>query len=296
MKFGRWTVLHFDKETTSEKHKQYWICECSCEKHTIKSVLGSSLVNGKSKSCGCLQKKYNTLSLANKQFGNWKVLCRDETNLNKGVYWLCECQCEKHPIKSIRVDHLVKEEDVSCGCLKELNKRRKKNKYDLISKNYGIGFTNNTNKKFYFDKEDYSKIENFVWNEDVSGYIMSGVNINGLITTVKLHRLIMGVTDSDIHVDHIKHKLYDCRKSQLRIVTPHQNSLNRGLNSNNTSGVTGVYFHTKDNKWVAGISYKKVKYTKEFNTFEEAVEQRKRWEREFFKEYSYDASMQLVIN
>lgn len=52
-KFGRWTVLRFDEN--NKKHETHWICECECG--SIRSVPSKNLRNGKSKSCGCLQKE-----------------------------------------------------------------------------------------------------------------------------------------------------------------------------------------------------------------------------------------------
>lgn len=54
-RFGRWAVRSRDLirlDTTR------WICECDCGK--IKSVQARYLKNGKSKSCGCYMKDYNT--------------------------------------------------------------------------------------------------------------------------------------------------------------------------------------------------------------------------------------------
>jgi hypothetical protein len=43
-KYGRWTVVRYDG---SEK----WECKCECG--TVKTILRSSLIRGRSKSCGC---------------------------------------------------------------------------------------------------------------------------------------------------------------------------------------------------------------------------------------------------
>lgn len=61
-KFNRWTVIG---EGTSRlyKHKnyengypqRYWLCKCECG--TIREVSENSLINGKTKSCGCFQKE-----------------------------------------------------------------------------------------------------------------------------------------------------------------------------------------------------------------------------------------------
>ena len=58
---------------------------------------------------------------------------------------------------------------MSCGCMLH---DIKGNKYDL-NREYGIGWTSNTNQEFYFDLEDYDKIKNYTWLETDSGYIAS---------------------------------------------------------------------------------------------------------------------------
>ena len=40
---------------------------------------------------------------------------------------------------------------------------KKRNKY-IIKDDYVIGFTNNTNKEFYFDLEDYDKVSQCSWS------------------------------------------------------------------------------------------------------------------------------------
>ena len=59
----------------------------------------------------------------------------------------------------------------------------------------------------------------------------------------------MGEPDGE--VDHINRVSLDNRMQNLRACTSRQNSANRGLRSNNTSGCTGVY--RSNNKWHARI-------------------------------------------
>lgn len=53
--FGKWAVLErADSVKRSDgRVMRYWLCECSCDKHTTRAVLERSLIKGVSKSCGC---------------------------------------------------------------------------------------------------------------------------------------------------------------------------------------------------------------------------------------------------
>lgn len=50
-KFGRLTVIRYDGH--SKSNKRTWLCECECGNNVV--VIGSHLVNGNTRSCGCLK-------------------------------------------------------------------------------------------------------------------------------------------------------------------------------------------------------------------------------------------------
>lgn len=52
--FGKWKVLY---RTNNLGNKTMWLCECSCDKHTIKPIATKSLNSGTSTSCGCDRKR-----------------------------------------------------------------------------------------------------------------------------------------------------------------------------------------------------------------------------------------------
>lgn len=119
--FNEWTVLYRDinREQEMKKDKGYsvvhWKCKCSCG--TIKSIPGSNLTRGKTKSCGCVRPTPpNFVDLTGQKFGRLTVFEREETR--KGiVYWKCYCDCgEKVTVQSGK---LVGRHTKSCGCLQK---------------------------------------------------------------------------------------------------------------------------------------------------------------------------------
>lgn len=163
--------------------------------------------------------------------------------------------------------------------------KKKYNKYDL-SGEYGVGWTSNTNREFYFDIEDYEKIKDICWIESNEGYIIG--RIPDTNKTARLHNLVTGFK----YVDHIRHNLFDNRKSELREANDFYNSKNRSLPSNNKSGRTGVCWHTKSSKWRAYITYNKEHIELgEFDNYEDAVKARSDAEEQLFGEWSYNNSM-----
>ncbi len=56
---GRWTVIKPEKERYKHGEEVRWICKCICG--TEKSVKGTCLRNGSSKSCGCLSREMTSI-------------------------------------------------------------------------------------------------------------------------------------------------------------------------------------------------------------------------------------------
>lgn len=83
-KIGLWTVLSKAKTVSG---RGMWNCVCECG--TERAVLASSLINGRTKSCGCLNKKKD---LSGSVFGDLTVL-RFEGYSKKNPKWICKCSC-----------------------------------------------------------------------------------------------------------------------------------------------------------------------------------------------------------
>ena len=129
------------------------------------------------------------------------------------------------------------------------------------------------------DDEDYPKVMNYKWcvskNKDGSiHYVLTRpLNELGNYKNLKLHRLIMNILDPKIKVDHINGNPLDNRKCNLRLCGTAQNSKNRKLQKNNTSGYKGLEYRSYMNKYRARIFCNgKHIYLGWFKTKEEAAE------------------------
>lgn len=68
-----------------------------------------------------------------------------------------------------------------------------------------------------------------------------------------MHRLIMGITDPKILVDHGDNDGLNNRRLNLRVATKSQNGMNRGVTVRSKSGIKGVSWDVKAGKWVVFI-------------------------------------------
>ena len=202
------------------------------------------------------------------------MIGRDKSRNGNVTYWLCKCNCGNDKILSVARGSLTQGLTKSCGCLRKGSKKQNPNIYEL-SGEYGIGYTTNTNKPFYFDLEDYNKIKNYCWYENDNGYVVTQQERK----TIRMHRLIMDIHDKDIQIDHIYHNKMDNRKQYLRIVTNQQNCWNKKCK--------GIYYSNEKNKYVANLTFNGKKYFKYFSTEDEAINYRKELEKTYYGEFSY---------
>jgi len=109
----------------------------------------------------------------------------------------------------------------------------------------------------WIDLEDLEKVKPWRWYLSSHGYATT--NIAG--HTVKLHQLIMNrlAAGDGLEVDHKDRIRLNCRKNNLRIVTRSINMKNVALRKNNSSGVSGVYWNKRDQRWCAQIKDKEGK-------------------------------------
>ena len=116
--------------------------------------------------------------------------------------------------------------------------------FDLISKRRWVSLNSKSNKHNWYARA-----------------VGKSKRVNGRIVTVKsgelMHRLILGITDPAVHVDHINGDGLDNRKQNLRIATRSQNSKNK--RAWGRSKYLGVHFDDSRGKknWRIEICIKK---------------------------------------
>ena len=104
--------------------------------------------------------------------------------------------------------------------------------------------------------DDFQLVSKHKWHAVKHGrthYAVSNIKINGKYTTVQMHRLILGVTDNEISVDHIDGNGLNNRRKNLRECSNANNAMNRRKYKNNTSGYKGVTLEKSTMKWRARI-------------------------------------------
>lgn len=104
-----------------------------------------------------------------------------------------------------------------------------------------------------------------------------------------LHRIILGVSDSSVIVDHINHNGLDNRKCNLRICTNQENICNCEIPKNNKSGCKGVYWAKDKQKWAVQVTINnKTKYIGRYDKLEDAIKARQEASEKYYGEYAND--------
>lgn len=134
--FGRWTVLY--RAPNNDRGSTMWHCVCVCGME--RDVLGSSLIHGRSLSCGCLQKeivKENKLKdITGQVFGHLTVIKHVGSDNNRKSLWQCQCDCDAKTLIITRGPDLLSGKTTSCGCIRSIGEE----KISLLLTQAGIPF------------------------------------------------------------------------------------------------------------------------------------------------------------
>jgi hypothetical protein len=120
------------------------------------------------------------------------------------------------------------------------------------------------------DNDDFEFVAQYKWFAIKHRYTFyARAKING--RAIPMHRLILGIIDTPQICDHIDGNGINNTRSNLRLCSSQQNSLNRRKRSDNSTGFKGVRFRKSRNKFIAVISFAgKQRMIGSFNTPEEA--------------------------
>ena len=222
------------------------------------------------------------IDLTGEKYGRLSVLQfvgRSKTGDSK---WLCQCECGNKT--TVQAKNLKNGKTISCGCFRteKLKQRRSFNVFD-ISGDYGIGYTSNTNKPFYFDLQDFEQIKRYCWRQGTYGYVVATIKSGK--APVKMHRYVLGLHKGDPMVDHKNRNKMDNRKENLRFATKSTNAMNRRANKDSRTGHKGVYKY--GSRYHAYIKIDQKAYNLgSFSSLQEAVNARREKELELFGQFA----------
>lgn len=142
------------------------------------------------------------------------------------------------------------------------------------------------------DSEDLDVVRPFKWWPYKMRNVFYAVTHyraeDGTQVYTAMHRMLLGITDRRIRVDHINHNGLDNRKANLRTGTQQQNAFNARPQKGKTSRYKGVCRVKKSGKWSAQIT-KNRKHIR-LGEFENEVDAAKAYDaaaREHFGEFAY---------
>lgn len=129
-RFGRLIVI--SKTDKRSGDSVMWLCQCDCG--NTKEINGSSLVQGDTKSCGCLRKEAKFNNLKDRRFGSLVVLEEVKERRRNKIVWRCLCDCGNYV--NIVSGSLVTGLTKSCGCYK-LQRTSESKRRDITGIRFG---------------------------------------------------------------------------------------------------------------------------------------------------------------
>lgn len=198
--------------------------------------------------------------------------------------------CNKHMHQLLKYGHAL-----------DNNPRTQNDLNDYVIKN-NCAYFNIYNQKcdlvgfFIIDLDDIELVKYHKWRFSTSGHVVTGSGAGNIRDLSHIIMQIPKEEDSTV-VDHINGNPIDNRKSNLRICTQSQNSLNKSHVSNNTTGIIGVSYDKCRNAYAPEIRIgKKRVHLGRYKTMEEAAYVRFVAEQYLFKEFANEENIKKKMN
>lgn len=140
-----------------------WHCKCDCGNEC--DVIGSHIISGHTKSCGCVATEHikqqgmkKFIDLTGQKFGKLTVIKRVEDYILPGsgihhIQYLCQCDCENHTKIIVLSSNLKTGHTLSCGCMGR--SRGEQLISDILSKNNIFYESQKIFKNCKFPDSDY---------------------------------------------------------------------------------------------------------------------------------------------
>lgn len=216
------------------------------------------------------------IDMTGRKYGRLTAIGLDRIE-NGHTFWKFRCDCGKTVVidgwgaRSGKIK--------SCGCFnaERIKKQRKFNEYKIVDGYVKVKL--NDENHMLCDIEDWERFNGHYWFMNDAGYAVCETMKTG---TLRFHKLVTGTT-AEVIIDHINRNKLDNRKCNLRIATASVNAINRGLQSNNTTGYKGVYFDKRRRVWKAWVKvYGKLITLGSYPKKEEAIAARQAGEEKYY--------------
>lgn len=244
LRFGRLTAVRVTDERVTRS--VVWECVCDCGKGVF--VRSSNLISGATQSCGCLMSERagesKQIDLSGRRFGRLTAVKPTKMRQGKSVVWECHCDCGNTTFAS--AGKLVSNRKCSCGC-KRLDSAKNKAK-DLTGQRFG--------KLTAIRPTDKRCGKSVVWE------CKCDCGNTAFYSTIFLHS---------------KAQSCGCIRKTNYVLGTSLNIIGESeekVRKDNLLGTKGVYYNSKRNVYVAGITFKGVTFRKGYRDFDDAREAR----------------------
>ena len=240
-RFGHISVL--GEEPRGKHGQRRYRCLCDCG-NVIVVDKGNLFANPNRRCRECVPHSggKKRLDLIGKEVNGWFVICVERHECGK--YWY-ECRCLRCGALAVRTTgQILRRRSERCSNCPPVF-------FFEIKGDVATG-TLPDGTRFTVDTDMVPLVNQRYWRLGKEGYIVSGEKQGDVI---QLHRFVLGISDSRMFVDHINRNPKDCRRSNLRVANPTQNSCNHKLFITNKSGYSGVYYSAYGHRYDVKIGY-----------------------------------------
>ena len=235
-KFSLLTVLGISANRV--RNVLSWDCICECG--NTKVVAGADLRTGDTKSCGCMKWKGIKKDITGEKRGSLTAVSSTGVKCSNGDYkWNFICECGNTAILSIGAFNSKK-----YPCCKSCSRKRRAES----NRTHGFGNTHKTYRAWCKIKDRCFNVE----SKDYPTYGARGIGMaQAFIDDFMNFYKEIGEAPKDgkrWSVDRIDHTK-DYEPGNIRWATDCQQARNKGKSKANTSGVTGVLWDSKTDKF-----------------------------------------------